>query len=608
MVARLKPGVSQQQARAEAEVILQQSIAPDVKAGTKSENLPHVELAAGSKGLDDLRREFSKPLAILMAVVGLVLLIACANVANLLLARGMSRQKEMAVRLAIGAWRSRLIRQLLTESVLLAALGGALGLALAFWSTDLLVAFMSSGREPLNLSVKPDPWVLGFTAAVSILTGILFGLSPALRSTRLDLTPALKESGGKEPGATPGRHVRRVGIGSTLVVIQVSLSLLLLVGAGLFVRTLTNLENVNAGFDEHNLLLFGIDPTQDGYKGQRLADFYRQLAQGIAAQPGVRSVSMSGTTLIGGGMSRLETFIEGSAPKQADKDGGVSAHANEVGPNFFETLGIPLMFGRTINEHDTATAPKVVVVNDEFARQFLGGGSPLGRRLGFDKLVFDKKGRGDYEIVGVVAGAKYADLRREVAPTVYVATLQEPADLGAMHFEVRTAGDPNQMIAAIRRVAQGMDSNLALYDVRSQMEQINQTLFQERLFARLTGFFGVLALVLGCIGVYGVMAFAVTRRTREIGIRMALGASRSGILGMVLTETLVLVAVGIALGVIAALEATRLIATLLFGLKPNDPLTIAGAALLMVAAAAFAGYVPARRASRVDPMVALRYE
>jgi predicted permease len=603
-VARLKAGVPEKQARSEADVILQQIIAPDVKAGTKPENLPHIELTAGSKGLDDLRRQFSDPLAILMAVVGLVLLIACANVANLLLARGRSRQKEMAVRLAIGAWRSRLIRQLLTESVLLAALGGALGLALAFWSTDLLVAFMSSGRDPIHLTVTPDPWVLGFTAAVSILTGILFGLSPALRSTRLDLTPALKEGGGKEPGATPGRHVRRVGIGSTLVVIQVSLSLLLLVGAGLFVRTLTNLENVNAGFDEHNLLLFGIDPTQDGYSGQRLAQFYQVVAGQVAAQPGVRSVSMSGATLIGGGMSMLKTFIQGERSKQADKDGAVSADFNDVGPNFFETLGIPLEFGRTIGERDTAAAPKVVVVNDEFARQFLVGGSPLGRRIGFE----GKESNGDYEVVGVVRGAKYDSLRRDVNPTVYAAALQQAGNLGAMHFEVRTYGDPNQMVPAIRRVAEGLDKNLALYDVRSQVQQIDQTLFQERLFARLTGFFGMLALLLGCIGVYGVMAFAVTRRTREIGIRMALGASRSGILGMVLRETLVLVAIGITLGVFGALEATRLISSLLFGLKPNDPLTIAGAALLLVAAAAFAGYVPARRASRVDPMVALRYE
>ncbi|HEV3276676.1 MAG TPA: ABC transporter permease [Terriglobia bacterium] len=602
MVARLRPGVSEQQARAEAEVILQQSIASDVKAGTKPETLPHIQVTAGSKGLDDLRRQFSKPLAILMAVVGLVLLIACANVANLLLARGTSRQKEMAVRLAIGARRSRLIRQLLTETVLLAALGGLVGLVLAFWSTDLLVAFMSSGSDPVHLTVTPDPWVLGFTAAVSILTGILFGLSPALRSTRLDLTPALKESS-REPAMSSGRRARRLGIGRTLVVAQVSLSLLLLVGAGLFVRTLTNLEGVNAGFNERNLLLFGINPTQDGYKGQRLAEFYQELLRRVAAQPGTRSVSMSGATLIGGGFSSMSTFVQGYPPSQGDKDGGVSAYNNDVGPNFFETLGIPLVLGRTINDRDTSAAPKVVVVNQEFARQFLGG-SPVGRRLGFD----GKKSSGDYEIVGVVAGAKYDDLRRDVPPTVYMASLQDPDGLGTMHFEVRTAGDPNQMIPAIRRVAQDMDSNLALFDVRSQVGQIGETLFQERLFARLTGFFGVLALLLGCIGVYGVMAFAVTRRTREIGIRMALGASRREILDMVLRETLLLVAIGIALGVLAALEASRLIASLLFGLKPNDPLTIAGAALLMVAAAVFAGYVPARRASRVDPMVALRYE
>ena len=603
MMARLKPGVSEQQARAESEVILQQSVAPDVKAGTKPENIPHLEMTPGSTGLDNLRRQFSKPLAILMTMVGLVLLIACANVANLLLARGTSRQREMAVRLAIGAGRSRLIRQLLTESVLLAALGGALGLALAFWSTNLLMAFMSSGRDPLNLSVSPDPWVLGFTASVSILTGILFGLSPALRSTRVDLTPALKESGGREQGIDTGQRARRMGIGRGLVIAQVSLSLLLLVGAGLFVRTLTNLENVNAGFNERNLLLFGIDPTQDGYKGQRLAQFYRELTRRVAVQPGVRSVSMSGTTLIGGGMSIYETYIDGTPPKGANKDGAVSAHFNGVGANFFETLGIPLVLGRTINDGDVAGTPKVAVVNEQFARQFLSGSSPVGRRFGFDK-----KDKGAVQIVGVVAGAKYADLRRDVPPTFYTAALQDTDGLGAMHFEVRTYGDPEQMIPAMRRVAQSMDSNLALFDVRSQIEQIDQTLFQERLFARLTGFFGVLALVIGCVGVYGVMAFAVTRRTREIGIRMALGASRSGILGMVLRETLVLVAVGIALGVIAALEATRLISTLLFGLKPNDPLTIAGAALLMVAAAVFAGYVPAHRASRVDPLVALRYE
>jgi predicted permease len=609
MLGRRKPGVSEQQARAEADLILQQSIAPNIKPGAKPETIPHLEVTLGSKGLDSLRRQFSKPLAVLMAVVGLVLLIACANVANLLLARGTSRQKEMAVRLAIGARRSRLVRQLLTESVLLAALGGALGLLLAFWSTDLLVAFMSSGRDPLHLTVKPDPWVLGFTASVSVMTGILFGLSPALRSTRLDLTPALKSSDARELGIAPGtsgRHGRRIGIGKTLVVAQVSLSLLLLVGAGLFVRTLTNLENVNTGFNERNLLLFGINPTEAGYKGQRLAEFYQQLMRRVAAQPGVRSVTMSGETLIGGGMNTLETFIQ-NPPKNVDKDGGVSAYVNEVGPNFFETMGIPLVLGRTIHEADVAGAPEVAVVNEEFARKFLEGGNPIGRRFSFDKLVFDKKGSGEIEIVGVVGNARYDDLRHDIPATIYPAALQDNT-LGALHFEVRTAGDPSLLVPAIRRVAQGLDSNLALGDVRSQREQIDESLFQERLFARLTGFFGSLALLLGCIGVYGVMAFAVTRRTREIGIRMALGANRGEIVGMVLRETLVPAAIGVALGVLAALEASHLVASFLFGLKPNDPLTIAGAALLMVAAAAFAGYVPARRASKVDPMVALRYE
>jgi predicted permease len=605
MIGRLKPGVTERQARAEGDVILQQSIAANVKSAAKPETIPHLEVTAGSKGLDSLRRQFSKPLAVLMAVVGLVLLIACANVANLLLARGTSRQKEMAVRLAIGARRSRLIRQLLTESVLLAALGGALGFVLAFWSTDLLVAFMSSGRDPLHLTVRPDPWVLGFTAAVSVLTGILFGLSPALRSTRLDLTPALKAGDAREMSTAPGtsaRQMRRIGIGKTLIVAQVSLSLLLLVGAGLFVRPLTNLENVNTGFDPRNLLLFGIDPTQGGYKGQRIAEFYQELNRRVAAQPGVRSVTMSGDTLISGSMDTLETFIQ-NPPKTANKDGGVIAYVNEVGPNFFETMGIPLVLGRTIHDSDVAGAPEVAVVNEEFARKFLGGGSPVGRRFGFD----GKKSSGEIEIVGVVGNARYDDLRRDIPATIYPAALQDTT-LGALHFEVRTAGDPNLLVPAIRRVAQGIDSNLALYDVRSQTEQINEYLFQERLFARLTGFFGVLALVLGCIGIYGVMAFAVTRRTREIGIRIALGANRGEILGMVLRETLALVAIGVTLGVIAALEASRLVATFLFGLKPNDPLTIAGAALLMVAAAALAGYVPARRASRVDPMVALRYE
>ena len=602
VMGRLKPGATETQARAELDVFLQQSIAPNVKPTTKPETIPHIEVEAGSKGLNELRADFSMPLFILMGVVGIVLLIACANVANLLLARAASRQKEFAVRLAIGAGRRRLGRQLLTESLLLSALGGALGTVLAFWGTDAMLELISSGRQPITLSVSPDLRVLGFTAAVSILTGIIFGLSPAFRGAHVDLTPALKEGAGMI--ALPARSGRGFRLGKALVVAQVAMSLVLLVGAGLFVRTLVNLENVNAGFDQHNLLLFGIDPTIDGYKGQRLVGFYQELTRRLEALPGARSVSMSGHTLIGGGMSSLGITVPGFVPKHGQKADDLESYVNWVGPKFFETMGIPLVLGRTIGEGDTAAAPKVAVVNQEFVRQFLGSGNPLGRRFGFG----DKKSPANIEVVGVVADAKFNDLRKEVPPTAYVACLQDLQGYPWFHFEIRTAGDPLALAPAVRRVTQGMDPNLALFEVKSQVEQIDQTLFQERLFARLTSFFGVLAVVLACVGVYGVMAFAISQRTHEIGIRMALGASHRDVLSLVLRETLLMAAIGIAAGALAAFGATRVIATLLYGLKPGDPLTISGAAISMVAALVLAGIVPARRAAKVNPIVALRYE
>lgn len=597
IVGRLKAGVTGQQARAALGVVFQQSIAAYSKLSTKPESVPHLEIEPGSKGLDYLRREFSKPLFILMTVVALVLLIACANVASLLLARATSRRKEIAMRMAIGAGRRRLIRQLLTESVLLAALGGTVGLLLAFWVTKVLVAFVASGRERLTLTVTPDVRVLVFTAAASILTGILFGFSPALRSVRIDLTAALKESPGKR-FARSGR--RRWRLDAVLVAAQVALSTVLLVGAVQFVRTLTNLESVNAGFNTRRLLLFGIDPTQDGYKGQRLADFYADLSRRLAALPGVRSVSLSHSTLIGGGGNFERIYLQGYTPRPGEQ---VGAAIDWVGPNFFKTLGIPLLLGRAIVESDTMRGPKVVVVNEQFVKEFLGGENPIGRR-------FRLGGRHGEEtqIVGVAGDAKYFDLRRKDPATIYAPWVQYPDLNGAMNFELRTAGEPMQMASAVLRVIRDTDRNLAPYDLKSEEEQIDQSLFQERLFARLTSLSGALAALLACVGIYGVMAFTVTQRTREIGIRMALGATKGQVAGAILRESCVVVGLGMVIGIAVALGASRLVSSMLYGLKPDDPLTLAVAATIMLGAAAFATYGPARRAAKVDPMVALRYE
>lgn len=607
IVGRLLPGTSEQQARAALEVIFQQSIAAGAASGSggdassKPGNTPHLEVQPGGKGLEGVRGTLLKPLYILMTVVGLVLLIACINVANLLLARGTSRHREVAVRLAVGANRSRIVRQLVTESVLLALVGGIAGLLFAFWGTDALIALMGGGADSIRLNVSPDPHVLAFTGAISVLAGILFGLSPALRSTRVELTPALKEATGESLLVSTGHRVFPLQLGGALVVAQVSLSLLLLVGAGLFARTLLNLERVNVGFDARDLLLFGIDPTQAGYRDQRLVEFYQELTRRIEALPGVRSVSLSHSTLVGGG-GNFQTIskIPGYVPKPAEQ---VGAAIDWIGPNFFETMGIHVLLGRTNNEGDTQTSPKVMVVNEQFVRQFLGSTNPIGVRIG----------RGDSdnnetEIVGVVPDSKVFKLREDDLAAMYVPWLQNMDVNGPMNFEVRTAGDPAGLVNAVRRAAQGMNSNIALYDVKTEAEQIDQSLSQERLFARLTSFFGALAAILACVGLYGVMAFAVSRRTREIGIRVALGASRAGIVKMVLRDACALLGMGVALGIAAALGASRLISSMLFGVTAGDPYTYAIVAIALAAAALAACWIPARRAMRVDPMVALRYE
>lgn len=464
IMGRLKPGASEQQARAALDVVVRQNVAsieqppPAKRSPDMAVEPPNVELTPAGTGLDALRREFSRPLFVLMAVVALVLLIACANVANLLLSRATSRHKEIAVRLALGAGRARLIRQLLTESVLLATAGGVLGIALAYLASDLLLTFMSGGRNPVILHISPDLRALGFTAGVSVLTGILFGLAPALRGTRLDLTPALKESGARIVGSGRQSAGPRQHLGKALVVAQVAMSLLLLIGAGLFVRTLTNLQSENIGFDRRNLLLFGVDPTQAGYKRERLAAFYQELQRRIEAVPGVRSASLSRHTFINGGVTIDGVSIQGYTPTpgEPNNNGSLSLYVNAVGPEFFETFGIPLVLGRTIGDRDTAAAPKVAVVNRTFARKYLGRTSPIGRRFGFG----DQKSSSDIAVVGVVGDVRYGKLRDEAPPTVYFPYAQNIQELAEMTFEVRTAGDPKNWVGAVRQAVQGLDSHL----------------------------------------------------------------------------------------------------------------------------------------------------
>ena len=611
IMGRLKPGVNQPRVRAKLDVVIRQNVAriEDPSPANRSNDMtlqpPRVQLTPAGKGLDSLREQFSKPLAVLMAVVGLVLLIACANVANLLLSRATSRHREIAVRLALGAGRLRLIKQMITESVLLALAGGALGVGLAYWASAILLAFMSGGRNPIVLHVTPNLRVLAFTAAVSMLTGVLFGLAPALQGTRLVLTPGLKEGWGSTLGV--GSHPRRFGmrLGNVLAISQVAMSLLLLVGAGLFVRTLTNLENENLGFDRQNLVLFGIDPTKSGYKAEKLVAFYQELQRRIEAIPGVRSASLSRHTLVNGGVTIDGVAIQGYTPESgASNNGSIAVHVNDVGPEFFETFGIPVEMGRGIGDGDTAASPKIGVVSRAFARQYLGSTNPIGRRFGFG----DQRSSTDIEIVGVVGDVRYGQPRDRMPPTVYVPYAQHAEQLDAMNFEVRTAGDSTIWLGQVRQVVHDLDGNLPLFDVRTQVEQIEQATFQERLFARLSSFFGLLALALACVGLYGLMSYGVSRRTNEIGVRMALGARRLDVLDLVVWQGLQLTILGVIFGVAAAWALTRFLTSFLYGVRPADPVTFGLVSLAVIVVSILSSYIPARRATKVDPMVALRYE
>ncbi len=596
MIGRLNPGVSAEQARAEVDLLLQRFLDQSkMDPHMRDAYLRRIELIPASNGLAELRKQFSEPLRLLMTIVGLVLLIACANVANLLLARAATRQREIGIRLALGGSRFRLIRQLLSESALLGILGGGLGLLFASWAADYLVLFIPQKDAPITLHFGPDLRVLSFTVALSLVTTLLFGLTPALRATKVDLNPALKDD-----WRGFGSVRARVGLGKPLVVAQVAISLILLIGAGLLVRSLQNLRSLDAGFEQGQVLLFTVDAYGTSYGGARLSILHRDLLERMGALPGVRRASVSNYSPISGGSQGRGISVPGFISR-SEEDHGIDV--NWVGPNYFETMGIAQIAGRGFGERDYGPAPRVAVINESMARYYFPSENPVGKRI----AVSQPPEGGECEIIGVVRDARFESLRKESNRMVYLSTLQSPP-WNSLTFALRTSGDPDSLIAAVRTEVRAIGKDIPIAEVRSLRAQVDESLAQERLIGTLSGFFGLLALLLSSIGLYGIIAYAVAHRIPEIGIRMALGAGEGNILWMVVRESLLLVLIGVAIGLPTALAATRLTEGLLFGLTATDPLTIGLATLVMITVAGLAGSLPAWRAARVDPMTALRHE
>ena len=598
VMGRLKPGSTVQQVQGNLEGIFQQTARAGLDAYMQS--LPEVERSIsfnrnrrevprllaepGRRGIYDVQDDQVRAATILSVVVALVLLIVCANVANLLLSRATGRQKELSVRLSLGATRPRLIRQLLTESLLLATLGGVLGMAVAYWGKGLL-------PPPIGTAPLVDWRVALFVCGVTALTGIVFGIAPALRATGGDVNAALKQTSRSVAGS-------KSLLGKSLLIVQVAISIVLLVGAGLFLRTLQNLRHVDVGFNPDKLLLFRVSPQMNRYDDKRMQSLYDNLLERIAAVPGVRAVALTNPALLSGGVNSTNIFVRGRVYSLDQRD---SINRLVVSPNFFETMEIPLLVGRGFTARDDGPAPKVVIINEAAVKKYFPGENPIGQRIGSSV-----ENSGQLEIVGVLRDAKYDSVREPAPPTMYVPYAQ--SRLGTATIEVRTAGEPTAATATIREAVRQVDPNLPMMDVSTQIEQVERRFQQERVFAQAYALFGGLAMLLAAIGLFGLMSYSVARRTNEIGIRMALGAQRQDVLGLVLRESMMLVAIGVVLGVAAALAASRLIKTLLFGLAGTDVVSILSAVAVMILVSAFAGFLPARRASHVDPMVALRYD
>jgi predicted permease len=614
---RLKPGVSQQQAKAALQPFMHSILESEVQLPAFSRASKYdrdeflkcwIDVLPGSQGRSYSRRQFFTPLWVLMATTGVVLLIACANLANLMLVRGSGRIKEIAVRLAMGATRPRIVGQFLIESLSLSALGGISALAVAFWADRALMRiYLPSDSSGMNISSSPDVRILLFNLTVTILTGVIFGLVPALQTTKPNIAGTLKDQAGAVVGGGGHHRLRKA-----LVIAQVTLSLLLLVGAGLFTRSLANLRDLGPGFSPERLIGFNIDPSLNGYAPERMKVFYPQLSDALSAIPGVRSVGLASMRILEDNEWDSGMSVEGFTPAKPDEH--AEPYMNSIGPNYFATLGVPIVEGRDFRISDNrevkhgpeewSWAPTTVMINEKFAKTYFAGRNPIGLHLGFGT---DPGTPTDMEVIGVVKDFKYTNLRDEIPAQAFIPYLGSRF-LGEMTIYLRTTVDPNQLMSAVRSKVREMDSNIPIYAMRTTEVQINNSLSAERMIASLSAVFGFLATLLAVIGLYGVMAYTVVQRTREVGIRMALGAARSNVIWMVMREVFLLVVIGVAVGVTASLALTRVVQSQLFGLTSHDPFTLvlATAALAIVACAA--GYIPALRASRLEPTAALRYE
>jgi len=605
IMGRLQPGVSLAQAQAALAAPFAGWVTPTAATDAERANLPVLHIVEGAGGLDTLRRRYSKPLYVLLAMVGLILAIACANTANLLLARATVRRREIAVRLSIGAGRFRLIRQLLTESLVLASISGVLGILIAIAGTQLLTALLANGDAAFTLHAELNWRVLSITVLLSMLCGVLFGLAPAIQSTRPALVPALKDGGDGQMTRRDYRWMpQQLSLQKALVVGQISLLMLLLIAAGLFVRTVSNLHSVFLGFNQDNLLLFELNAPLAGRPSATVAAFYEGLRSRFAEIPGVSAVTLSHASLLKAGRGH---------PVMVDGVVAENTRFMQTGPGFFSAMQIPILQGREIDDRDRAGALPVVVVSDQFAKTFLAGRNPLGRHLEIAGSVATITPSGripmDVEIIGVAATARYGPLKGTIPPVVYASYPQiPPAQVQQMTFALRTDGDPLRHVSTVRQIVHNADSRVPVTNVVTQAAEIDQAINQEIVMARLGTTFAVLALVIACVGLYGTMSYGVARRTREIGIRVALGAPRAGVIWMVLREVLILTTIGLVISIPLARGISPFVASFLFEMQPNDARAITIALVTLFTASLVAAYGPARRAVRIEPASALREE